>query len=111
MGARPESEAVKQHEHGGFTFRNQPLGYWLAYVRTSVGGGALHCAASGAARRPGSTRSRTGTPSRFHERCLTGGDRRWMSATRSACRETLVLERIRLRCVLAVVSAIPGGSS
>ena len=25
------------HDHGGFTFRNQPLGYWLAYVG-SLGG-------------------------------------------------------------------------
>ena len=33
----PESEAAKEHEHGGFTFRNQPLGYWLAYVRTFGG--------------------------------------------------------------------------
>ena len=29
----PESEALYFHEHGGFTFRNQPLGYWLDYVR------------------------------------------------------------------------------
>jgi internalin A len=29
----PESEAMRDHEYGGFTFRNQPLGYWLAYVR------------------------------------------------------------------------------
>jgi internalin A len=29
----PQSEAAKEHAHGGFTFRNQPLGYWLAYVR------------------------------------------------------------------------------
>ena len=29
----PESEALHDHEHGGFTFRNQPLGYWLDYVR------------------------------------------------------------------------------
>jgi internalin A len=33
----PESDAVKEHEHGGFTFRNQPLGYWLAYVQTFGG--------------------------------------------------------------------------
>ena len=33
----PESEAVHEHEHGGFTFRNQPLGYWLAYVRAFGG--------------------------------------------------------------------------
>ena len=29
----PESEANNSHEHGGFTFKNQPLGYWLDYVR------------------------------------------------------------------------------
>ena len=29
----PESEAIHYHEHGGFPFRNQPLGYWLDYVR------------------------------------------------------------------------------
>lgn len=29
----PESEALHDHEYGGFTFRNQPLGYWLDYVR------------------------------------------------------------------------------
>ena len=29
----PESEALHGHDHGGFTFRNQPLGYWLDYVR------------------------------------------------------------------------------
>ena len=29
----PESEAIHYHEHGGFAFRNQPLGYWLDYVR------------------------------------------------------------------------------
>ena len=28
------------HTHGGFTFRNQPLAYWLAYVRT-FGGAAV----------------------------------------------------------------------
>jgi internalin A len=28
----PESEAIHYHEHGGFAFRNQPLGYWLDYV-------------------------------------------------------------------------------
>ncbi len=33
----PTSEAEPFHEHGGFTFRNQPLGYWLAYVRTFGG--------------------------------------------------------------------------
>jgi internalin A len=30
----PTSEAEQFHTHGGFTFRNQPLAYWLAYVRT-----------------------------------------------------------------------------
>ncbi len=29
----PESEALHEHDWGGFTFRNQPLGYWLDYVR------------------------------------------------------------------------------
>ena len=29
----PKSEAEQFHTHGGFTFRNQPLAYWLAYVR------------------------------------------------------------------------------
>ncbi len=29
----PELEAIHYHEHGGFAFRNQPLGYWLDYVR------------------------------------------------------------------------------
>ena len=33
----PESEVTQFHDHGGFTFRNQPLGYWLAYVG-SLGG-------------------------------------------------------------------------
>ena len=33
----PDSEVTQFHDHGGFTFRNQPLGYWLAYVR-SLGG-------------------------------------------------------------------------
>ena len=32
-----DSEVTQFHDHGGFTFRNQPLGYWLAYVR-SLGG-------------------------------------------------------------------------
>ena len=36
----PESEAEQFHAHGGFTFRNQPLGYWLAYVRTFGGAGS-----------------------------------------------------------------------
>jgi internalin A len=30
-------EAEQFHTHGGFTFRNQPLAYWLAYVRTFGG--------------------------------------------------------------------------
>jgi internalin A len=30
----PKSEGEKFHTHDGFTFRNQPLAYWLAYVRT-----------------------------------------------------------------------------
>jgi internalin A len=29
-----KSETEQFHTHGGFTFRNQPLAYWLAYVRT-----------------------------------------------------------------------------
>jgi internalin A len=33
----PESEAEKFHIHDGFEFRNQPLGYWLAYVRAFGG--------------------------------------------------------------------------
>jgi internalin A len=33
----PRSEAEQFHTHGGFTFRNQPLTYWLAYVRTFGG--------------------------------------------------------------------------
>jgi internalin A len=33
----PKSEAEQFHTHGGFTFRNQPLAYWLAYVRTFGG--------------------------------------------------------------------------
>jgi internalin A len=33
----PQSEAEKFHTHAGFTFRNQPLAYWLAYVRTFGG--------------------------------------------------------------------------
>ena len=36
----PELEAMHEHEHGGFTFRNQPLGYWLAYVRKFGGADA-----------------------------------------------------------------------
>ena len=32
-----KSEAEQFHTHGGFTFRNQPLAYWLAYVRTFGG--------------------------------------------------------------------------
>ena len=33
----PKSEAEQFHTHAGFTFRNQPLAYWLAYVRTFGG--------------------------------------------------------------------------
>jgi internalin A len=33
----PKSEAEQFHTHGGFRFRNQPLAYWLAYVRTFGG--------------------------------------------------------------------------
>ena len=29
----PEWEGFTMHDYGGFTFRNQPLGYWLDYVR------------------------------------------------------------------------------
>jgi internalin A len=29
----PEAEKIAEHRHGGFVFRNQPLGYWLEYVR------------------------------------------------------------------------------
>ena len=29
----PKSEDLKVHRHDGFEFRNQPLGYWLDYVR------------------------------------------------------------------------------
>jgi internalin A len=36
----PKLEAEQFHTHGGFTFRNQPLGYWLAYVRTFGGTGS-----------------------------------------------------------------------
>jgi len=31
------SETEQFHTHGGFTFRNQPLAYWLAYLRTFGG--------------------------------------------------------------------------
>ncbi|MEJ2229096.1 MAG: hypothetical protein P8Y67_12870 [Alphaproteobacteria bacterium] len=30
---QPGSENTREHDYGGFTFRNEPLGYWLAYVR------------------------------------------------------------------------------
>jgi internalin A len=33
----PRSEEEQFHTHGGFTFRNQPLAYWLAYVGTFGG--------------------------------------------------------------------------
>jgi internalin A len=36
----PESEALHDHDYGGFTFRNQPLGYWLDYVREFGGEGS-----------------------------------------------------------------------
>jgi internalin A len=36
----PKSEAEQFHTHGGFTFRNQPTAYWLAYVRTFGGAGS-----------------------------------------------------------------------
>jgi internalin A len=29
----PEAEKTAEHRHGGFVFRNQPLGYWMEYVR------------------------------------------------------------------------------
>jgi internalin A len=29
----PEAEKIAEHRHGGFLFRNQPLGYWLEYIR------------------------------------------------------------------------------
>jgi internalin A len=29
----PEAEKTPEHHHGGFVFRNQPLAYWLDYVR------------------------------------------------------------------------------
>ena len=29
----PELEALHEHNYGDFTFRNQPLGYWLDDVR------------------------------------------------------------------------------
>ena len=53
----PESEALHEHDHGGFTFRNQPLGYWLDYVREfggedfagDRGPDAMRCARAGAA--------------------------------------------------------------
>jgi internalin A len=49
----PESEACHEHNYGGFTFRNQPLGYWLDYVREFGGEGrganAMRCARAGAA--------------------------------------------------------------
>jgi internalin A len=33
----PKSEEEKYHTHGGFTFRNQPLAYWLGYIHTFGG--------------------------------------------------------------------------
>jgi internalin A len=35
----PEAEATPEHHHGGLLFRNQPLAYWLDYVR-QLGGSA-----------------------------------------------------------------------
>ena len=29
----PEAEKIAEHRHGGFLFRNQPLAYWLEYIR------------------------------------------------------------------------------
>jgi internalin A len=29
----PEAEKTSEHRHGDFVFRNQPLGYWLEYIR------------------------------------------------------------------------------
>ena len=29
----PEAETMLEHRHGDFMFRNQPLGYWLEYIR------------------------------------------------------------------------------
>jgi internalin A len=29
----PETDRVSEYEHGGMIFRNQPLSYWLAYIR------------------------------------------------------------------------------
>lgn len=36
----PGSENSETHEHGGMTFRNQPLPYWLAYIRHLGGPGS-----------------------------------------------------------------------
>ena len=33
----PNAENNREHEHGGMTFRNQPLSYWLDYVRHAAG--------------------------------------------------------------------------
>ncbi len=29
----PDAEKIAEHRHGGFVFRNQPLAYWLEYIR------------------------------------------------------------------------------
>ena len=29
----PQSENTREYEHGGITFRNHPLAYWLEYLR------------------------------------------------------------------------------
>ena len=36
----PEAEKTPEHQHGGFTYRNQPLAYWLDYVRQFGGAGS-----------------------------------------------------------------------
>ena len=36
----PEAEEAHEHRHGGFVFRNQPLSYWLEYVRHFGGVGS-----------------------------------------------------------------------
>ncbi|RYD26380.1 MAG: hypothetical protein EOP86_26045, partial [Verrucomicrobiaceae bacterium] len=33
----PESESSATHEHGGMTFRNRPLAWWLSYIRHLAG--------------------------------------------------------------------------
>jgi internalin A len=36
----PEAEKTPEHLYGGFTYRNQPLAYWLDYVRQFGGAGS-----------------------------------------------------------------------